>query len=327
MPFPTRAANAASNRATRSRNAAPHRKNALQRTRSDSPYQQRTTQRDNPTQLLIKQAVDYLIQQLEAGKSETLTAYLSAMARFHSYSFGNILQIARQRPTATRVAGIRTWNEMGRFVKRGERGIQILAPMVGYRRNRKDTPTEPEPETKPQSVLIGFRAVYVFDVAQTEGADLPEFEHSISGEVGEHRDRLIDFLTQQNIALEFNEKIAPALGVSYGGKIALLPGQSKAEEFVSLVHETAHELLHKAERRTMTTQTVRETEAEAVAFIVGLAVGLEMGNASSDYIQMYAGNATLLAESLEVIQRTASTILRAIRPEEEPAAEQFAAAS
>jgi hypothetical protein len=91
--------------------------------------------------------------------------------------------------------------------------------------------------------------------------------------------------------------------------------------------ETAHELLHKAERRTMTTQTVRETEAEAVAFIVGQAVGLEMGNASSDYIQMYAGNATLLAESLEVIQRTASTILRAIRPEVEAAAEQFAGAS
>ena len=64
-----------------------------------------------------------------------------------------------------------------------------------------------------------------------------------------------------------------------------------------------------------------------MAFIVGQAVGLEMGNASSDYIQMYAGNATLLAESLEVIQRTASTILRAIRPEEEAAAERFAAAS
>lgn len=77
----------------------------------------------------------------------------------------------------------------------------------------------------------------------------------------------------------------------------------------------------------MTTQTVRETEAEAVAFIVGQAVGLAMGHASSDYIQMYAGNAALLAESLEVIQRTASTILRAIRPEEKPAAEQFAAAS
>jgi hypothetical protein len=307
---------------TASSNAAPHRKKAAQRTnRSDSPYQQRTTQKDNPTQVLIKQAVDYLIQQLEAGHSETLAAYLGAMARFHSYSFGNILQIARQRPTATRVAGFYAWKELGRFVKRGEKGIQILAPMVGYRR-RRDAESEATPDAsqdtsgKPQPVLIGFRPVYVFDVAQTEGADLPEFEHNVTGEVGGHRDRLIDFLAQQNIALEFNENIAPALGVSYGGKIALLPGQSQAEEFVSLVHETAHELLHKADRRTMTTAVVRETEAEAVAFIVGCAVGLEIGTASSDYIQMYAGNATLLAESLEVVQRTSAVILAAITVEE-----------
>jgi hypothetical protein len=168
-------------------------------------------------------------------------------------------------------------------------------------------------------------------VAQTEGEDLPEFEHDITGEVGAHHGRLIAFLAQQNIALEFNEKIAPALGVSYGGKIALLPGQSKPEEFVTLVHETAHELLHKAERRTFTTATVRETEAEAVAFIVGQAIGLEMGNASSDYIQMYNGNATLLAESLEVIQRTSAVILAAIRDDESAERaterEQFAAAS
>jgi hypothetical protein len=189
--------------------------------------------------------------------------------------------------------------------------------MVGQRR-RKDT-TEQETstnrETKPAPVLIGFRAVYVFDVAQTEGADLPEFEHDITGDVGEHRERLIAFLNSQSITLEYTENIAPALGVSYGGKIALLPGQSKAEEFVTLVHEAGHELLHKSERRTITTATVRETEAEAVAFIVGQAIGLEMGRASSDYIQMYAGNAALLAESLEVVQRTSAVILDAITGE------------
>jgi antirestriction protein ArdC len=299
-----------------SNNNAPHSKNAA--LPKQSPYQQRTTQKDNPTQQLIKQAVDYLMQQLAAGKSETLTAYLAAMARFHSYSFGNILAIARQRPTATRVAGYGAWKELGRFVKRGEKGIQILAPMVGHRR-RKDT-TEQEQsanqEQKPVPVLIGFRAVYVFDVAQTEGADLPEYKHHVSGEVGAYRDRLITFLAQQNITLEYSENIAPALGVSYGGKIAILPGQSPAEELVTLVHELGHEYLHKSERRTMTTATVRETEAEAVAFIVGQAIGLEMGTASSDYIQMYAGNAALLAESLEVIQRTSAVILGAILAED-----------
>jgi hypothetical protein len=239
------------------------------------------------------------------------------MARFHAYSFGNILAIARQRPTATRVAGFHTWKELGRFVKRGEKGIQILAPMVGQRRKRDDADRNQAQDSsgKPTPVLIGFRAVYIFDVAQTEGADLPEFEHSITGEVGEHRDRLIAFLDSQNIALEYNENIAPALGVSYGGKIAILPGQSPAEEVVTLVHELAHEYLHKTERRTKTTATVRETEAEAVAFIVGQAIGLDMGRASSDYIQMYAGNAALLAESLEVIQRTSAVILDAITGE------------
>jgi antirestriction protein ArdC len=297
---------------------APHRKNAALRNNSESPYQQRTTQKDNPTQQLIKQAVDFLLKQLEAGKSETLTAYLAAMARFHTYSFGNILAIARQRPTASRVAGFSTWKELGRFVKRGEKGIQILAPIVGHRRTKNDQ--EQQTDEKPRPVLIGFRAVYVFDVAQTEGADLPEFEHNITGDVQEHRERLIEFLTRQNIALEYTENIAPALGVSYGGRIALLPGQSKAEEFVTLVHEVAHELLHKTDRRTKTTATVRETEAEAVAFIVGQGIGLEMGRASSDYIQMYAGNAALLAESLEVVQRTSAVILSGITVEAVPGA-------
>jgi len=100
--------------------------------------------------------------------------------------------------------------------------------------------------------------------------------------------------------------------MSYGGRIMLLPGQSKAETFSTLVHEVGHELLHKAERRTATTKTVRETEAEAVAFVVGKAVGLVNGSASADYIQLYKGNASLLAESLEVIQQTASVILAAL---------------
>src|SRR6185369_1164061 len=85
-----------------------------------------------------KDAVDYLVQSLESGHSEVLTHYLGAMARFHTYSFGNVMLIARQKPDATNVAGIRTWNSLGRFVRRGEKGILILAPMVGSRRSRQN---------------------------------------------------------------------------------------------------------------------------------------------------------------------------------------------
>jgi len=116
-----------------------------------------------------KEAVDYLVQSLESGHSEVLTEYLGTMARFHAYSFGNAMLIARQKPDATNVAGIRVWNSLGRFVKRGEKGILILAPMVGHRRSRQneiatdfDTDNTAD-ERKTEQQLIGFRAVYVFD--------------------------------------------------------------------------------------------------------------------------------------------------------------------
>ena len=164
--------------------------------------------------------------------------------------------------------------------------------------------------------LVGFRAVYVFDVSQTEGAELPDLKERVKGDVGEYRERLIDFILAQGIELEFKESIAPALGMSYGGKIAILPGQSAAEEFSTLVHEASHELLHKSSRRAATTKTVRETEAEAIAFVVSQTIGLDAGNATADYIHLYNGDAALLTESLEVIQRTSALILSAIETPE-----------
>jgi hypothetical protein len=261
---------------------------------------------------VIAANVQSLIEQLEAGHSDALTAYLNAMSRFHNYSFGNILEIARQKPDATRVAGFWKWKELGRNVKKGEKGIRILAPIIGVRR-KKDEEAEKDITKQNAAVLVGFRSAYVFDVLQTEGAEIPTM-HEISGDVGENRDHLISFIEHQGIELVFSENIAPALGVSYGGRIAILPGQSKAEEFSTLVHELAHEMLHKAERRTATTKVVRETEAEAIAFVVGNAVGLETGSASADYIHLYHGNAPLLAESLEVIQKTSAVILAALEP-------------
>lgn len=259
---------------------------------------------------VIQANVELLIQQLEAGHSEALTNYLTAMGRFHNYSFGNILEIARQKPDATRVAGMYAWNQLGRKIRKGEKGIRILAPMIGIRRKEDPEKTQDSTVTH-KPIIVGFRSAYVFDVSQTEGAELPAFSKA-TGTVGEYRERLLECIAAQDIVLEFKDSIAPALGMSYGGRIAILPGQQPAEEFSTLVHELAHEMLHKAERRTATTKTVRETEAEAIAFVVGHTIGLDTGRASADYIQLYHGNTALLTESLEVIQRTAAVILSAI---------------
>jgi len=269
-----------------------------------------------------KEAVDYLVEALESGRSDVLTLYLGAMARFHTYSFGNVMLIARQKPDATNVAGIRAWNSLGRFVKRGEKGILILAPMVGYRKSRQnEVATEIDTDNaaddrKPEQQLIGFRAVYVFDIAQTEGKELPTLTE-VEGDVSGYRERLFEFVQSQGVELSYSERIAPAKGLSHGGKITLLSGMKPAEEFSTLVHEIGHEMLHRGDRRTLTTKKVRETEAEAVAFVVCNAVGLQNGTSSQDYIQLWHGDANLLRESLEAVQQTAAVIIGAITPKPE----------
>ena len=129
-----------------------------------------------------------------------------------------------------------------------------------------------------------------------------------------YRERLLSFVESQSVEISFSERIAPAKGLSYGGKITLLSGMQPAEEFSTLVHEIAHEMLHRGDRRTLTTKQVRETEAEAVAFVVCQSVGLQDGSSSQDYIQLWHGDANLLRESLEAVRQTAAVILGGIAP-------------
>ncbi len=230
--------------------------------------------------------------------------------------------IARQKPQATYVSGMWSWNQLGRRVKRGEKGIAILAPMIAKVR-KEDHNNDGETGSGQQRALLGFRRVYVWDVTQTEGEPLPE-PVKVTGDAGVYLDRLRDYIVSQGVTLEYNESIAPAQGMAFGTTIRILPGQTEAEEFSTTVHELAHLMLKHSERRSAITKTVRETEAEAIAFVVGKSVGLTTSTASADYISLYHGNAALLAESLELVQQTAGVILAAIQPEE--AAEQAATA-
>jgi hypothetical protein len=279
---------------------------------ANTPASGSENRKPGTAQQLVRENVQYLIGQLEAGHSEALTAYLNAMVHFPNYSFGNVLAIARQRPQATNVAGMWTWNQLGRRVKRGEKGIAILAPMIA--RTRKDE-AKNDGESNNSRALLGFRKVFVWDESQTEGAPLPQLE-KVTGNAGVYLGRLREYVIAQGISLEYSESIAPALGVAFGTTIRLLPGQTNPEEFTTLVHELAHLILKHSERRTEITKTVRETEAEAIAFVVGKSIGLTTSSASADYIGLYHGNAALLTESLELVQQTAGVILAAIQTEE-----------
>jgi hypothetical protein len=258
---------------------------------------------------VTNQAIEQLVAALNQGRSETLTQYLAAIGRFHRYSLRNVMLIASQKPAATHVAGFHAWHKLGRFVKKGEKGILILAPII----RRKNESAE-QNETDESSTAVGFRATYVFDISQTDGQELPAIG-SVNGDPRAYRERLAKFVAEQSIALAYSQDIAPARGTSTGGKITLLPGQSPAEEFATLAHELAHEIMHRDARRSSTSKRSRETEAEAVAFVVCHAIGLDTGSASQDYIQLYEGDAKLLMASLEYVQKTATQILNAIGAE------------
>jgi hypothetical protein len=132
--------------------------------------------------------------------------------------------IASQKPNATRVAGFRTWNQLGRSVKKGEKGIVILAPML---RGKEEQNEEPGEST---SAVAGFRAAYVFDITQTDGKELPAIG-TVHGDPKDCTLQLQAFAEARGISVEYSDQIAPARGVSYGGKVVLLPGQTAAEEF------------------------------------------------------------------------------------------------
>ncbi len=262
---------------------------------------------------MVDEGLEQLSAALEQGHSEALQEYLGTMARFHRYSLGNLMLILLQCPHATQVAGYYRWKTLGRHVKAGEKGILILAPVRGPVPSRSPraeaNPEDPEPAVES---IVAFRAAQVFDVSQTDGAPLPQFA-TATGDPGEHTERLRGLLRHLNIDLEYSEDLLTAEGLSRGGVITLRPGLDPAQEFSVLVHELAHELLHQTQKgSTRPPRSTRELEAEAVAYVVSEAVGLDTQGASSDYIQLYRGDAKTLTESLESIRRVSNRILAAL---------------
>ncbi len=265
---------------------------------------------------MAEDALNLLAAELEAGKSEALQNYLATMGRFHRYSWGNVLLIGSQRPTATHVAGYHTWQRLGRHVKTGEKAIMIFAPILV--KERENSPPAPSPDktvAKQNDVfrLTGFRTASVFDLEQTEGKPLPQFAKT-TGDPREFADKLKALVAKQGIAIEYDKAIAPAQGVSDGGKIRLIPGLQPAEEFSVLAHELAHEMLHHKKDETRLPKVFEETQAEAVAYVVSRGVGLETNSAAADYIALYKGDKKTLAESLSAIQETSSRILDELLP-------------
>lgn len=265
------------------------------------------------TMKICRQAFKELVEEVETGRSDTLVAYLRAMGKLRSnYSLANTILIHLQKPDATHVAGYHAWRRLGRHVKKEERGLAIMAPIV---RRKKYNEEDDTPDTD-QETVITFKTVYLFDISQTDGKPLSSFA-KVQGDPGEYMNRLKKFVMDQGIELKYSDALGLTEGLSSGGMIILKKNLSPAEEFSVMVHELAHELLHQEQNLRPQSKTVRETEGEGVAFIVGQAIGLNLNTASCDYIQLYDGKKETLMASLDRIQKTAAMIIEAITAKED----------
>lgn len=257
--------------------------------------------------------VEVLAHDIQAGHPEVLSECLKAMSRFHTYSFGNVLLISTQQPAATQVAGWRGWSELGRRIKQGEKGMLIFAPILSDPKAPANTDGFSE-SAEPQQELLGFRQVRVWDVSQTEGEPVPANDFFSTLEISEVLIKLTEFTDGQGFQIEYTDKIAPARGTSYRGQIRLSDDMEEKETAAILIRELALQMLYETQRRSYVTRDVLLREAKAISFVVLTALGLE--TEAAETIQLYRGNTYLLAESLQVVQRTSAIILGALSPED-----------
>jgi len=260
---------------------------------------------------MCKKAFDELVKTVEQGKSEQLKAYLKVMGKFSRYSFRNIILIQLQKPDATQVAGFWKWKQMGRSVKKGAKGIAILAPIV-YREKR---PQEKDEEDDiERDIVRNFKTAYVFDIQDTQGEALPQFSQ-VKGDPGIYLDRLKSFIESKGIQLQTKPLYGATQGYSAGGLIVIKSDLAKAECMSTLVHELAHSLIHRDLQAKQLDRKIKEIEAEAISYVVCSAIDLELNSAHADYLQLYQGDKEKLLNSLARIQMVAAEILEAITQE------------
>ena len=277
--------------------------------------------------------VKALTDQLETGvkavfESEKYKAYLNAMSKFHHYSFGNVMLILMQCSEASMVAGYTTWKkQFGRTVKKGEHGIMILAP-APYKRLVEtekidpltkapilDANGDPVRETD-YIVQQNFKVVYVFDVSQTEGRELPSLGvEELSGEV-EHFARIfaaVEALSPVPVEYRPAQKSKGCYS-HWEQKIYLNRGMSQVQTLKTLIHETAHALLHARPEAADKDRHTKEVEAESIAYVVCQHFGIDTADYSFPYVTSWSKNKELpeLKASLECISKTASKMIEDI---------------
>ena len=256
----------------------------------------------------LEQGVDAILT------SDGFRAYLTAQARFRQYSVNNVLLILHQQPDATRVAGYRTWESMGRQVRKGEKGIRIMAPRIG-KEDRGDGVVERR--------VTGFGVATVFDVSQTDGDALPEdptYCASLTGDSEEARaitGRCESWLREQGITVDYEDVLdRDALGTwnPQYKRVTLLGGMAADQTAKTIVHEAAHAVSGHgtAADDGHEGRDDREVVAEAAAYVTCATLGLDTSSYAFGYIAGWAGKSERFRKNLGQARDVATALIEAL---------------
>ena len=287
-----------------------------------------------------KQKVKEITDRLEEGlkelfESEKYKSYLSTMSKFHNYSFNNTLLIAMQKPEATLVAGYQAWQKnFNRHVNKGEKGIRILAPApykIKEERDKLDPVTgevmldkDGMPQTEEVEIKIpAFRAVSVFDVSQTDGEPIPELEaKELLSTVEGYEDfvKAVTYVAPAPIGFEDIPGDSKGYFSTEENRIAVQEGMSESQTLKTMVHETAHSMLHSKEVNKedilapSKDRNTKEVEAESIAYTVCQHFGIDTSDYSFGYIAGWSSGKDMkeLKSSLDTIRRTSSELITGI---------------
>ena len=293
----------------------------------------------NTVHMTEKQKVKEITDRLEEGlkelfESEKYKSYLSTMSKFHNYSFNNTLLIAMQKPEATLVAGYKAWQKnFGRHVNKGEKAIRILAPMpykIKEERDKLDPVTgemtfdeNGMPQKEEVEVTIpAFRVVSVFDVSQTDGKPIPELEaQELLSAVEGYENFVQALMNVAPVPIGFEDIPGDSKGYFHTteNRIAVQENMSESQTLKTMVHETAHSMLHNKEisqdiDAPVKDRNTKEVEAESIAYTVCQHFGIDTSDYSFGYIAGWSSGKDMkeLKSSLDTIRRTSSELIKGI---------------
>ena len=285
-----------------------------------------------------KQKVQEITEKLEQGikelfESEKYKTYLNTMSKFHNYSFNNTMLIAMQKPDATLVAGFKAWQKnFDRHVKKGEKGIRILAPApykIKEERDKIDPVTQEllldkdgNPQKEEVEITIpAFRAVSVFDVAQTDGKPIPELAaKELLSDVEGYQDMIRAVEAISPVPIELEEIAGDSKGYydREAKRIAVQENMSESQTLKTMIHEVAHSKLHSKEveqdEQMRKDRNTKEVEAESIAYTVCQHFGVDTSDYSFGYIAGWSSGRDTkeLRASMDTIRRTASELITGI---------------